>query len=99
MNTATATDNHLDKYTTGAMAYIDSFCGLIKCKVTEVREPGDGRSCTNGEIAVVVTKARQAYHLGEKLVLASCLVIPRDKVRLKRGGHFTINTMYEWVCP
>ena len=69
----------------GTLAYVDTFNGLIPCKITEVRGPGD--------VSFVVTADRPAWKRGETDSVqhndVTSLVIPRTAV-YTRGGKLRI---------
>ena len=77
-----------DTYYVGALAYIDTFVGLIKVKVLAVTATG---------LTVIVTqRGHRAYPCGLVLYDESpYYIVPRAKVRV-RGGRHSISTTYQW---
>ena len=57
----------------GTLAYIDSFSGLVKCRVLAVKSQTD--------IQVEVTATRAAYKRGDKLSATVMGIVPREAVR------------------
>jgi hypothetical protein len=66
-------------HTAGELAFIDSFAGLIPCKVLEVHK-GDARVKTTAD------RSRWGYPKGEQIILDSGWVVPRSHVRHTRLG-------------
>lgn len=66
--------------TAGALAYIDSFAGLIPCKV---EAPADA----DGAVQVAVTADRPGWPRGERHTLADGHVVARDRVHLRSGVY------------
>lgn len=63
----------------GSFAYIDSFTGLVPCKVQEI-----GRDSNGSALATVrVTAARRGYNRGEIVTLRAVRVIPRGAVYIR----------------
>ncbi len=69
----------------GARAYVDSFFGLIPCKVLAIR--GDsGISSSSQDVDVLLTANRGAYKRGERLTWRGLNVVPREAVRFRKHG-------------
>lgn len=70
----------------GALAYYDSFNGLIPCRVLSVRHTANatrGIHCENlGEVSVqfLVTANRPGYKLGEVLESNGMHIVPRGAI-------------------
>lgn len=77
-----------EKHTTGELAYIDSFSGLIPCKVMDIAEDGK-------EMIVRVTANRPGWYRGD-----ICLKFPKDIIPRKsvfvRCGQYHIRNNYFW---
>lgn len=71
----------------GDLAYIDSFLGLIPCKVIAVN---------NEKLTVKITATRKAYKRGEILEKPHSYVIPRDCI-YTINGIYRIRHFYSWV--
>ena len=57
-------------------AYIDSFSGLVPCKVTRIE-----RDAGLNYVTVKVTgRANRAYTYGQELTLTGRAIVPREKV-------------------
>lgn len=71
-------------------AYLDTFSGLVPCKVL----CGDPR----GGVRVKVTATRGAYKRGELVTMAQNWVYPRDCLRRVRGSYGTRISLapYDW---
>lgn len=91
----------------GELAYVDTFAGLIPCKVTDVHtiteyvgplfaapEARDTKSTTR--VQVTLTADRGAYKRGEVLVFHPDQVIPRGSV-FTRGHVRRVRNDYRWV--
>lgn len=81
-------------HSAGELAFIDSFAGLIPCKVLAVSERTE-----NGEPFIVctvkVTADRPSYSRGELAEVGTRYVIPRTSVRV-RSGQYRIVYNYAW---
>jgi len=83
-------------YNVGTLAYLDTFAGLVPCKVIRIDKPGNGSLISNGSLAVKLTASRGAYKKGEILDRQSaCEVIPRSHVRTV-SGKFRVRTNYRY---
>lgn len=81
-------------YGADQLAYVDSFAGLIPCKVLTIE--GNGVNTPGVSITVRLTAARGAYKRGEIITVAEGNVIPRDKIRT-RSGQMKILMSFAWV--
>ena len=79
----------------GTLAYLDTFVGLIPCKVVEIKDSADGNRVGGPAITVVLTANRGAYHRGEKIVTDAATAPPRAMVR-RRNYSFRIKTGYRY---
>jgi hypothetical protein len=67
------------------LAYIDSFAGLVPCRVTDVRDVRDPvLSTIYRQVTATVTADRGAYKRGEIVSLASHTIVPRTAVRRRK---------------
>ncbi len=82
-------------YTAGQLAYLDTFAGMVPCKVLRVIEPASGNTVTKGKIEIRLTATRGAYKRGEVLIDQACNVVPRPQ-RFCRCGKYKVNTNYYW---
>lgn len=82
-------------YTSGTLAYFDSFSGMLPCKVVKVIQGGFGNSVSEGQVEIVMTSTTKSYSRGERLVLAAHLVVPRPH-RIQRAHKYRINSNYYW---
>jgi hypothetical protein len=69
-------------YRAGILAYVDTFSGLVPCKVLRVIEPCT-LSVTSGRIEVKLTATRGAYKRGEVLIETGQDVVPRERVYVR----------------
>lgn len=83
----------------GSLAYVDTFAGLVPCKVLSVSKGGPFPGwIATGENALCVklTATRQAYRKGETIEnRTAAQVVPRSHV-ITRGGQYRIRTNYSW---
>lgn len=82
----------------GTLAFVDSFGGLVPCKVVAVSKGGPfpGWIVAQGEISVKVTASRAGYRKGELLTgRAASNIIPRSQV-VTRKGQYRIRTNFSW---
>jgi hypothetical protein len=77
----------------GDLAYLDSFSGLVPCRIAIVTQGGPGNALT-GKVTVQVTARRPGWAPGEYYTTVVAYVIPRTHVR-RRGGRLRISTDYE----
>lgn len=83
----------------GELAYLDTFAGLVPCKVLQVLEEYDGRTVGGegrGNLQVRVTAKRGAYRPGEVLTAGGRSVVPRAFV-IRYNGSQRIATGYKWA--
>ncbi len=70
---------------TGITAYFDTFAGLIKCRVTEVRDR---------KAKFTLSESRGAYKTGEQLESSTNWVIPAGALIRRKYtytiGHYTV---------
>ncbi len=67
----------------GSLAYIDSFCGLIACRVTDIQPSVYSKEVT----AVVTARKARGYAKGDSVTFPSHYIIPRDAVRVRSGQY------------
>jgi hypothetical protein len=79
----------------GALAYLDSFGGLVPVTVTRVIEPGHGSRATQGKIEFRVNANKGGYRKGEIATSSAANVVPRSNVRQRKWGA-RIRVDYEW---
>ena len=78
------------RFPIGSLAYLDSFGGLIPCKVTGVD--------ANGQVQARVTALRGAYSPGDlSQWMSQRHIIPRSHVRRFRGQYMIMSRYYVWV--
>ena len=86
-------------HTAGELAYLDTFAGLVPCRVVSVDSPGSGWVAAGegeGQLTVRLTATRQAYQKGETLSdRTASQVVPRANVRRTRFGA-RIVSQYTW---
>lgn len=75
-------------YHIGQLAYVDTFAGLVKCKVTCI--------ASNGQIECRITGKSPSYYLGTTYAFSPNHVIPRDKVHIRNHKYSIINN-YAWA--
>lgn len=68
----------------GSLAYLDTFCGLIPCRVNSIRDTSAGRIAS-----VTITGARTGYAKGTTEDRSTLHVIPRRAV-VTRSGQYRI---------
>lgn len=78
---------------TDCKAYLDTFAGLIRCKVIEVH--GQANNPTSSvKVEVELLENRGAYVKGERLQRSSLWVVPEKAVRRRKYsttiGHYTV---------
>lgn len=66
----------------GALAFVDSFAGLVPCRVDSIEgaDRPDNRASTSQRATVTVTADRGPYRVGEKLTDSVLWVIPRGAI-------------------
>ena len=75
----------------GELAYIDSFAGLIPCKVTAVYPSHDIATI----VAVRVTAKRGHYQRGDNLMFPHYRIVPRTSI-YTHSGTYRIKNNYTW---
>lgn len=65
-------------YPLGTLAYLDTFSGLVKCRV---------ESFYGADVDVVITANKAAYRKGERVTRNEHVVIPRDRIYVRSGTH------------
>jgi len=88
-------------YKTGTLAYLDTFSGLVPCKVIAINKGGPFAGWQSGqaELTVKLTATRKAYRKGETLTgRPASHVVPRNHVitRDQYPGQYRIRTNYLW---
>jgi hypothetical protein len=85
-------------YRAGALAYLDSFGGMLPVSVLEVITPGYGWivAPASGEIRVRLNVTRGGYTRSEVITEPAHKIVPRDRVRY-RNWHARIDSGYAWV--
>ncbi len=86
-------------YKPGTLAFIDSFAGLVPCKVVAVAKGGPFPGwLAAGESAVTIkpTVSRGGYRKGETIQQTAAQVVPRSQV-VTRSGKFKVRTCYSWA--
>jgi len=83
-------------YPAGTLAYIDSFCGLIPCKVIEVTQERNFAGSLLTFCKVKVTARRPGFLRGEIANHDALYIIPRNHV-YTRCGQFRIRGGYKWI--
>ena len=67
------------------LAYIDSFAGLVPCKVIAIETDKDSSPLTINYIRVKVTaRNNRAYRFGQIVELTGRAIVPRDRVKGNR---------------
>lgn len=97
METITTDRGNITVYHAPALAFLDSFGGMLPVSVLEVIRPGygyvaAGPDSLTGEIRVRVNVSRGGYSRGEIITSKAHDVVPRDRRRPR--GH--INSDYMW---
>lgn len=78
------------------LAYIDSFSGLVKCRVLKletVKDPGAMFPVTYAKVKVT-SRTSRAYAPGQVIDVTTRIVVPRDSVIRRR--YSTTVTPYDW---
>ena len=72
----------------GSLAYLDSFSGLVPCKVLAIKkDPENPDSLFWTDVTFRVTAKRPGFERGEKLTCHGRSVIPRDAVRVRNHKY------------
>jgi len=69
----------------GALAYFDSFVGLVPCKVLSIKGES-GRANSAQEVTFKITASRGPYKRGEIMRRSALWVVPRGAVRRRKHG-------------
>ena len=101
MTDQTITNNLLCKHYEGELAYIDSFSGLIKCKVESIvyqtnEISGLGKKACRVKVTQKNRFDGDYYVTGHTYTIASDYVIPRKHVYVS-SGHDRIRNNYTWI--
>jgi len=85
-------------YPAGTLAYIDSLCGLIPCKVIDVFPDlaGSVPGIKVTRCKVKITARRPGFQVGELYIKDGRDIIPRNHV-YTRCGQFRIRGSYKWI--
>jgi len=85
-------------YRAGALAYLDSFGGMLPVTVLEVITPGFGWRVApaSGEIRVRLNVTRSGYARGEIITEPAHKIVPRRQVR-QHAYSDRIDSGYAWV--
>lgn len=77
------------------LAYIDSFAGLVPCRVLSIETDKDSSPLTINYVRVVVTARKcRAYKFGQVLEMTGRAIVPRHAV--KRGKYGSYIMPYAW---
>ena len=69
----------------GSLAYVDTFSGMIPCKVLGIRGIS-GIASSEQDVDVILTATRGAYKKGERLTWRGHKVVPRRAARFRKYG-------------
>lgn len=84
-------------FTVGALAYVDTFSGMLPCVVAGVLRESYGFIIGDRDsITVRLTADRGSYKRGEIISASASSIIPR-KMRFVRSGKYRIDTIYRFV--
>ena len=72
------------------LAYLDSFAGIIPCRIVAVGDWNDSGS----EARIQITTNRKGYQRGEVLTVTLRNVVPRNAIK-RRNGALMIKR-YQW---
>ena len=83
-------------YQVGTLAYLDTFSGLIKCRVTKILDNNaNGIYHSGGKVEVELMETIGAYKKGEILEWTAVYVPPRAQVKRNRiKGRILTNYKY-----
>jgi len=91
-----ATAPQMKTYPTGTLAFLDTFAGMIPCKVIKILIDGaNGKIVGHDELEIELTKSIGAYRKGEILTESASNVVPRPH-RIKRQFDYRINNLYRY---
>lgn len=83
-----------------ALAYIDSFSGLVPCRALamyEHKEPGTMYAVTYCKVKI--TADRGAYRRGQYLDVTARIVVPRESVYRRNGQYFVAPYRWRDIAP
>lgn len=88
-------DNIYTEYLAGEYAFLDTFLGLIPCRVLEVFDDSHGNISTPSKIKTIITENKFSYTKGEIVEHSATRVIPKDRINTS-GWNIKINTGFVW---
>ena len=74
----------------GSFAYLDSYAGLVPCKVLDIRREASALTGNVTEVRIQITAARGPWRRGEHLTIPSSLVFPRKAVRGRKVWPYDV---------
>ena len=74
------------------LAYIDSFAGLVPCKVTRIEHDAG----LNYVTVKVTARSNRAYRAGQELTMSGRAIVPREKVSGLRAVSGPRIAPYDW---
>ena len=80
--------------TIGSLAYLDSFAGLVPCKVTAITGRS-GFASSAQSVTLLLTANRGAYRKGESIETNGLHAVPRKAVHGKYGDRIRV---YQVEC-
>lgn len=81
----------------GTAAFLDTFAGMVPCKVRKVLHASYGFRCSiKDEVEIELTETRGAYKQGEVLTAHASDVPPRKMIRYYKYSS-TVITTYKYV--
>ena len=84
-------------FTVGALAYLDTFSGMVPCVIVGVIRESHGFIVGDRDaVSVRLTANRGAYKRGEVISASASNIIPR-KMRFVRSGKYRIDTIYRFI--
>jgi hypothetical protein len=86
----------METLTSGAKAYLDSFTGLIPCKVLSIVGNSTPFASSTHCVTVEITGNGRAYKKGQQETTNSIRVIPRKAIR--RRKYSTTIRLYKVQC-
>lgn len=87
----------MTRYGPNTLAAIDSFGGLVKCRVIAINRPCNGRTIgTEGEITVRILENKGGYSKGEILGRIAAYTPPLRQLK-KNAFSTTILTNYQYA--
>ena len=76
----------METLTVGCKAYVDTFDGLIPCKV-EAISGHSGTASSAHTITVRLTATRKAWRKGEVIQRSALSIVPRKAVHIRSGQY------------